>query len=139
MLTITIDRHAPPAVYAQVAHQIRALITTGALAPTTPLPSVRQLASDLTVSLNTVARAYRLLESEGFLHITGRTGVTVAAPAKKVENTTCKALLHELRALLAKLRQAGMGKREVLRIVGEEVKAMDAAGTGRTSNKESRK
>ena len=88
MLTITIDRGLEEPVYAQVAHQIRQLIASGSLVPGTTLPSVRRLAGDLGVNLNTIARAYRMLEEEGFLIIRGRSGAKVAAPAEEVEDST---------------------------------------------------
>ena len=65
MLTITIDRVLEDPVYAQVAQQLRQSIASGALVPGTALPSVRRLAGDLGVNLNTIARAYRLLEEKG--------------------------------------------------------------------------
>lgn len=117
--TITIDRALDGPVYQQVADQIRHLVASGALCPGKTLPSVRRLAGDLGVNLNTIARAYRLLESEGFLVIRNRAGVTVAAPAAEVEDTTRERLGEELRSTLARLRQAGMdsdeGTRSVLR------------------------
>ena len=67
MMTLSIDRAHDTPVYEQVADQIRRLVASGRLNPGTSLPSVRQLASDLGVNLNTVARAYRVLEGEGFL------------------------------------------------------------------------
>ena len=108
MLTITIDRTLDDPVYEQVAAQVRQLVATGALDPGTALPSVRGLAGNLGVNLNTVARAYRLLESEGFLAIRDRSGVVVAAPAEQVEGTTRDRLYDELQSTLARLRQAGM-------------------------------
>jgi len=47
--------------------QVRALVATGALLPRTPLPSVRQLAADLGINVNTVLAAYRALEAEGII------------------------------------------------------------------------
>jgi len=129
MLTITIDRSLEEPVYAQVAHQVRQLIALGGLSPGMTLPSVRRLAGDLGVNLNTVARAYRLLESEGFLVIRGRSGVTVSAPAEEVEHSTHARLLEELRTTLARLRQAGMTTDELLGIVWEEVRTMGQEGT----------
>jgi len=108
MLTITIDRGLDDPVYEQVAQQVRQLVASGDLAPGTTLPAVRRLAGDLGVNLNTVARAYRLLESEGFLVIRDRAGVTVAAPAETAEDETRDRLLDELQLTLARLRQAGM-------------------------------
>ena len=84
MVTLTIDRGLKDSVYEQVAGQVRQMIASGTLAPGTPLPSVRQLASDLGVNLNTIARAYRLLESQGFLAIKDRAGVSVAAPPTRI-------------------------------------------------------
>lgn len=93
MLTITIDRGVGEPVYAQVAHQLRQLIASGALSPGMTLPSVRGLAGDLGVNLNTIARAYRLLEGEGFLVILGRSGVKVAAPADELLGIVRRELL----------------------------------------------
>lgn len=129
MNTITIDRDHGEAVYAQVAQQLRQLIASGALPSGMAIPSVRQLARDLGVSLNTVARAYRLLEEEGFLLIRDRSGVTVSAPAQDISETLRKELGRELRTILARLRQAGMDGDELLRVVREEVEILDG-GTG---------
>ena len=125
MLSITVDRGAGDPVYEQLAEQIRRHIASGSLRPGTTLPAVRQLASDLGVNLNTVARGYRLLESEGFLEIRDRSGVRVAAPAERMEQSTRTRLLDELRATLARIRQAGMGTEELLSAVHEEVTALD--------------
>jgi len=115
MLTITIDRGLDDPVYEQVAQQVRQFVASGALEPGTALPAVRRLAGNLGVNLNTVARAYRLLESEGFLVIRDRAGVTVAAPAERAEDETRDKLLEELRSTLARLRQAGMATDEQTR------------------------
>jgi DNA-binding transcriptional regulator YhcF (GntR family) len=125
MLTLTIDRGLEDPVYEQVADQVRQLVASGALSPGTALPSVRQLAGDLGVNLNTIARAYRLLESEGFLVIRDRAGVTVAAPAAEIEHSARARLLDEMRAILARLRQAGMTTEELLPVVRRELLAMD--------------
>ena len=92
-------------------------------------PSVRRLAGDLGVNLNTIARAYRLLEGEGFLVIRDRAGVTVAAPADELEHSVRAGLLDQMRATLARLRQAGMGTEELLGSVRYEVQAMDGGYT----------
>lgn len=128
MLTLTIDRGLENPVYEQVADQVRRLVASGALALGTPLPSVRQLAGDLGVNLNTIARAYRLLEGEGFLVIRHRTGVAVAAPAEGIEHSARTELLDQMRATLARLRQAGMATEELLSVMRREVLAMDGGG-----------
>ena len=125
MVTLTIDRSRDDPVYEQVAGQLRRLISSGALRAGTPLPTVRQLAGDLSVNLNTVARAYRLLESEGFLVIRDRAGVAVSPPAEEIENAARAELLDQMRVTLARLRQAGMATTELLLIVRREVLAMN--------------
>ncbi len=54
-------------IYVQLKNQIKTLIVTGNLAPGDQLPTVRQLAVDLTINPNTVARVYLELEREGLL------------------------------------------------------------------------
>ena len=128
MLTITIDRSIDYPVYEQIADQVRLLIAMGALGPGTPLPSVRQLAGDLGVNLNTIARAYRVLEDEGFLTIRDRAGVAVAAPAAKIDESVRADLVDDLRATLARLRQAGMTPEELSAVTWSELLALDGSG-----------
>ena len=124
MLTITIDRGLENPVYEQIADQVRQLVASSALDPGTSLPSVRRLAGDLGVNLNTVARAYRVLEGEGFLVIRDRAGVRVAAPAKEVNASSRAELLDQMRVTLARLRQAGMATDELIQVVHGEVLAL---------------
>ena len=133
MVSITVDRDHDDPVYEQVADQVRQLIASGDLTPGTAMPSVRQLAGDLGVSLNTVARAYRRLETEGFLAIRDRAGVTVAAPAEQVEHSVQARLLAEMRVTLARLRQAGMSTDELQNLMRRQVQAIDR-GARRTND-----
>ncbi len=64
-------------IYEQIKEQIKALILTGQLAEGEPLPSMRQLARDLKVSVITTTRAYGDLELEGFVHTLPKKGVYV--------------------------------------------------------------
>jgi GntR family transcriptional regulator len=127
MVTLSINRESKTAVYEQIAIQVRLLVASGDLVPGVTLPSVRQLAGDLGVNLNTIARAYRLLKAEGFLVIRDRAGVAVAAPAEKLEPSDRAKLLEQLRSTLAQLRQGGMGTDDLLRTVQCEVEAMNTA------------
>ena len=123
-MDVLIDRSSRISVQAQVADQIRALVASGALSPGTALPSVRTLAGDLGVNLNTVARAYRLLEDEGFLRIEARVGVVVAAPAAAPEAKQGE-LRGTLSSLLARCRQAGLSSDELLTFVEDELTTLD--------------
>lgn len=65
-------------LYEQVKKEIRRLITLGGLKPHEALPSIRDLAADLVVNPNTVARAYRELEHDGFIYTQKGRGCFVA-------------------------------------------------------------
>ncbi|HUY75491.1 MAG TPA: GntR family transcriptional regulator [Ktedonobacterales bacterium] len=65
--TITLDLASPQPIYLQIVEQVRRHVAEGRLAPGEPLPSVRQLAADLGVNVNTALAAYRALEAEGIV------------------------------------------------------------------------
>lgn len=122
--TLLVDRRRDEPVYRQIARQIRSRIASGALVPGDLLPRVRGLASDLGVTLNTVARAYRLLEEEGFVSIRSRSGVEVAWPSSLPSSGRREALQDDLRAVLARLRQSGLGREEIERLADREIEAL---------------
>jgi GntR family transcriptional regulator len=107
MLYLTIDTQSPVPVYLQIMEQIRARASEGALTPGVPLPPVRQLAADLGINPNTVAKAYMLLEREGILLTIKRRGTFLAptAPARAQESmdarieSTVERILDETAAL----------------------------------------
>lgn len=67
MPNFDVDPRSPTPIYAQLERAIRAAIATGRLQPEMQLPTVRQLAVDLAVNANTVARVYAQLERDGIL------------------------------------------------------------------------
>ena len=124
-LTLLVDWQDAEPVYAQIARQIRSRVATGEIAPGTVLPPVRSVATDLGVNLNTVARAYRLLEEEGFLRIQHRSGAEVVAPKRGGgDRERADRLRDDLSAALARLRQSGMGAAELRRLVEREIDAL---------------
>jgi len=66
-MRIEVDLRSGIPIYVQIMDQIKHLVATGVLQPDDQLPTVRQLAADLRVNFNTVARAYRLLDEEGLI------------------------------------------------------------------------
>lgn len=81
-MIITIDAAAAAPVYEQIRDQVADGIRSGALSSRTRLPTVRQLAGDLGLAVNTVARAYRLLEAQGYVETLGRNGTVVRSVAE---------------------------------------------------------
>ena len=65
---IQIDYANSESIYVQVKENIKKLILTGSLEPDEMLPSVRSLASSLAINVNTVLRAYKELEMEGYIY-----------------------------------------------------------------------
>ncbi len=79
MFTLSIDARDPTPIYAQVERGLRAAIATGRVRPGDQLPTVRQLAVDLSVNANTVARVYAELERQGVLETRRGVGTFIAA------------------------------------------------------------
>ncbi len=77
MITVDATSFVPP--YEQVRSQLAAQISGGDLVAGTTLPTVRRLAVDLGLAVNTVARAYRELEAAGLVATHGRAGTVVTA------------------------------------------------------------
>jgi DNA-binding transcriptional regulator YhcF (GntR family) len=76
---IEVDPSSPTPPYEQLRAQLATMIATGTLPEGTQLPPIRQLAADLGLAANTVARAYRELESARLVHSRVRHGTVVAA------------------------------------------------------------
>jgi GntR family transcriptional regulator len=82
---LTIDaRHSTP-LHVQLDHQIRAAIATRKLSPGAQLPTVRQLAVELSVNANTIARVYVDLERAGVLETRRGVGTFVASQPALVQ------------------------------------------------------
>ena len=79
-LDMEIDFRSGEPITDQIRKQIRFLIATGRLRPGDQLPTVRQLAADLRVNFNTVARAYRALDDEGLISTQHGRGTFVLEP-----------------------------------------------------------
>jgi GntR family transcriptional regulator len=77
-LQIALDLHSGVPAYRQIIDQVMGGIATGALAGGDQLPTVRQLAVDLSINPNTVIRAYRELEIRGVLETLQGTGTFVS-------------------------------------------------------------
>jgi GntR family transcriptional regulator len=81
MLVLEVDTHSPVPIYEQITDGIQRLVREEKLVPGVFLPSVRQLAADLEINPNTVARAYGLLEKDGIIETARRRGTRIADTA----------------------------------------------------------
>lgn len=87
-MDITINFESPTAVYQQIVQQVRESVISNQIAPGTFLPPIRQLAVDLEINPNTVAKAYQILEGEGITESAGRKGTFIkdSAQIKSMES-----------------------------------------------------
>lgn len=84
-LKISIDFRSGSPIYIQIMDQVRHQIASEDLQPGDQLPTVRQLAADLRVNFNTIARAYRLLDDAGIISTQhGRGTFILEAPSQEV-------------------------------------------------------
>jgi GntR family transcriptional regulator len=79
MALVSLDTRDPTPIYAQLERALRAAIATGRLQPGDQLPTVRQLAVDLRVNANTIARVYAELERGGVLETRRGVGSFISA------------------------------------------------------------
>jgi GntR family transcriptional regulator len=79
MGTVSIDPHDATPIYAQLERGLRAAIASGRLRPGDQLPTVRQLAVDLQINANTVARVYTELERAGVIETRRGVGSFISA------------------------------------------------------------
>jgi DNA-binding transcriptional regulator YhcF (GntR family) len=109
---VQIDAHAARPLFDQLRMQIIGGIRDGRLPPGTRLPTVRELASQMNLAVNTVARAYRELESTGILETRGRFGTYVARidPADDAMASAAHSFVSAAKAL-------GVDKHQALRYV----------------------
>ena len=103
-------------IYEQIRDELRRLVLTGALGAGEKLPSVRELASGLAINPNTIQRAYRALESEGFIYsVAGRGSFVADTPP--VDSARKTQLLAQLRDTARELRILGMTEAELLAVI----------------------
>lgn len=115
---LRIDPAGDTAPYEQLRTQIAAMAASGDLTAGQKLPTVRQLAADLGLAVNTVARAYRELESDGVISTQGRRGTFVRSSFLDAAGS---ARTQEVQAAAAKLaasaRSLGLSLAETTRLV----------------------
>ena len=116
---ITINYRDGRPIYQQVKDSLRRLILTGGLSEH-KLPSVRSLASELAINPNTIQRAYRELEAEGYIYsVPGKGSFAVSDPAP--DDAARAELLRRLDGIVEELELLGVGREQLAeRIKGGE-------------------
>ena len=105
-------RDARP-IYTQIADNFRNQIRAGILAEGDKLPSVRELAGELAINPNTIQRAYRELEADGWIATVSGKGCFVCGLTQDPQPER-EHLWRELDAVTAKLTEAGISRQAIL-------------------------
>lgn len=105
-------------IYEQIKDGLRKLIVTGALGTGEKLPSVRALATQLSINPNTIQRAYNELESEGYIYSVPGKG-SFAAGNTGADDSRRKELMEKLREIAAELKYLGVSCEELAALVSD--------------------
>lgn len=109
-------------IYEQVIHQIKFSIAVGSVRPGNPIPSIRQLAMNLLINPNTVARAYRDLEREGVIEMRRGLGAFVAPGAVQLcRDERKKIISQKVRTVLTEAAEAGFSLDEMEKLAQQEL------------------
>ena len=109
---IHLDHRDSRPIYLQIADAFRRQIEAGVLSPGDKLPSVRELSASLTINPNTIQRAYRDLEQQGWVASVPGKGCFVCGVPKGMPGQQEK-LLQEFDELTARLLAAGVTPEEL--------------------------
>lgn len=123
-----IDFAAGLAIYDQIVRQIKFAVAGDVLKEGELIPSVRELARELTINPNTVARAYRQLQDQRVLDSVRGTGLAVAAGARKRCREERVQLIRErLDQVFAEARQSRLDPQTLRDLVERQLRAIDNA------------
>lgn len=115
---ISVNSHDPRPIYEQITENFRRLIVSGVLEPDERLPSVRELAQRLAINPNTIQRAYRELEADGYSYSVPGKGSFVSS-VHYIDEARKAELLSTLRETVRELLFLGVGRGEILKQIEE--------------------
>jgi GntR family transcriptional regulator len=120
---IHLDYSSSNPIYLQIKENIKKLILSGSLKENELLPSVRTLASTLTINVNTVIRAYRELESEGYIYIMQGKGNFVS----KVDGIKDREhyLQEKIRILVKEANEVNVDGKQLIELINKVYNEME--------------
>lgn len=120
-----IDAHNGLAVYDQIVRQVKFAVADGTLSGGEMVPSVRELAKELAINPNTVARAYRQLQDDGVLAVVRGTGLAVEGNSRRACQADRKRLIRErLRDVLTEAQLSGLDEAQIHELYQAELSAV---------------
>jgi GntR family transcriptional regulator len=119
-MDITVSPNNPVPLYQQIVQQVRAKVLTGELKAGDPLPSMRQLASQLIASVITTKRAYSELEAEGLIVTRAGLGTFVSdLDAETITRLKKEVVMEHLEEGVRVARQLELVDEEINRLFGQ--------------------
>ena len=115
---IVLDYQDRRPLYEQVVEKFRHLILNGVLESGSKMPSVRQLAMELSINPNTIQRAYMQLEQEGLIYPVKGKGNFIA-DNEEVKRISRDSYIKEVKTLIQKGRSIGMEEEDLIYIIRE--------------------
>ncbi|MGB7294751.1 MAG: GntR family transcriptional regulator [Candidatus Aminicenantales bacterium] len=118
-------------IYEQIKKGIKSEICLGVLKANEALPSIRDLAAELVVNPNTVARAYRELELEGFICTRkGKASFVSENSSSLIQKDAVRLMEDVFERAIAEARKFGLDAPEIRRIVESRLKNEERRGEG---------
>lgn len=128
-MPIKVDPKSFVPIYQQVKIEVHRLAAIGAIRPNDPLPSIRELAAEILVNPNTVARAYRELEQEGLVYARkGRGSFLAVRRERDAERELAAYLNRRMDGAVREAARFGLGPAEIRRLVEDSLGRLDRAG-----------
>ena len=121
-----IDPHNGLAIYDQIVRQIKFAVAGGVLKSGEMVLSVRELARELAINPNTIARAYRQLQTDGVLQSVRGTGLEVATgAAERCRSERLKLIRTRLRQVLVEAEQSRLDPQALRDLIEKELKTVE--------------
>ncbi len=111
---INIDYRDARPIYEQIKDGFKNLIIHGILSKDEKIPPVRELAAELAINPNTIQRAYKELEAEGYIYSVKGKGTFVSEPPDSESTEKKQKLFTEITALIDELLYLGVTKEEII-------------------------
>ena len=126
---IFIDPRGGKPLFEQIKDSLRGRMLSGVWRPGDKLPSVRELAQSAAINPNTIQKAYRDLEAEGFIYAVAGRGCYVAETPPGTVERHRNELIGKVRPLLKELRVSGLSRDEAAGLVRDVYERNDLSDT----------
>ncbi|PWF46140.1 GntR family transcriptional regulator [Massilia glaciei] len=113
-MEMTVDVAGVEPVYEQIVRQVRQGVLQGALRDGMPIPTIRQLAHDLDLNPNTVAKAYKILETDRVILTAGKKGTFINRDAlAHIHTLNRQQAAYAMASLVGSLRERGLSETDI--------------------------